>query len=265
VLRFLLAHPAIDVNITTSQGNRCLYVLMMKREDRKILPILEILLQRSDIQVNAKNYLGRTAFWFACRHACVETVARLLQHPTIDPLQEDQDGITPLMLACIKGNFKIVSLLVQSGKITPEHWVQRSNSVIVDPHWKEFAALSSLEIAERGSHEAILRCARQAIGAAALRPSETRILPETLDTKAGNKPDAESLGRILNETVGEEASIDWFVGEWVDIPKMPEPRSQGRMPIYNALMPAMELSYNQGFNSRKSRSTRARSRTETFF
>ena len=44
-------------------------------------------------------------------------VKLLLKHPTIDVNTEDLNGDTPLIIACIEGDFEVVELLLEQPNI----------------------------------------------------------------------------------------------------------------------------------------------------
>ena len=74
---------------------------------------LEMLLGHPDINPNQQSlYSGRTALHMAARYQSADSVKLLLAHPDIDPSIENNDGYTPLELACFIGRRdEVVELL----------------------------------------------------------------------------------------------------------------------------------------------------------
>ena len=74
---------------------------------------LEMLLGHPDINPNQQSfYSGRTALHMAARYKSADSVKLLLAHPDIDPSIENNDGYTPLELACFIGRRdEVVELL----------------------------------------------------------------------------------------------------------------------------------------------------------
>jgi len=103
----------------------------------RLLSFTKILLERKDIDVNAKDDLGWTALAYAARYHGPETrfIELLLKHPDIDVNCQDNNGWTPLMNACryvVQGEscFAVVKMLLGHRNINPNIQNTRSKSAL---------------------------------------------------------------------------------------------------------------------------------------
>src|SRR5205085_1073994 len=74
--------------------------------------IVELLLQRPEVQINLKNHMGWTALSKAAFASHVEVVRLLLARPESEVNFVDQDRQTPLFHAASAGNLEVVRLLL---------------------------------------------------------------------------------------------------------------------------------------------------------
>lgn len=84
------------------------------------LPILEILLKKSNISINQCDFFGQTALWLAVRFRRLDMVAKLISHPNfrIDHKSFFLSRSSPLYLASKyvnRGRQEIFELLLRSG------------------------------------------------------------------------------------------------------------------------------------------------------
>jgi ankyrin repeat protein len=119
VVKSLLGRSSIDVNIKggeigTNRTNRTAlaWAIIYKRER-----VAELLLMKSDIDVNLKYEGGRTALMLAVKGNCEIIVWELVKRREIDLNEQDGEGQTALMLAVRDGNTWMVSLLLEQKNI----------------------------------------------------------------------------------------------------------------------------------------------------
>ena len=121
-LKLLISNPYIDVNGYTDLT----FLLSMSRGNTELV---EILLQRSDLDINKVNSRGETALFIAASEGCSEIVEMLLGKKEIDVNRESKEwyekttsniihiGRTALYMATIKNHTRVVQLLVQRSEI----------------------------------------------------------------------------------------------------------------------------------------------------
>ena len=78
---------------------------------------VNLLLERSDINVDSKDFLGRTPLSYAAGSGGVETVKLLLERSDVNVNSKDTDDRTPLSYAVESGNEKSVILLVERSDV----------------------------------------------------------------------------------------------------------------------------------------------------
>ncbi|KAH1903478.1 hypothetical protein KXW02_006842 [Aspergillus fumigatus] len=125
VVRYLLAlnktpinyqdrdeHPDVDVNLRTDELGDGQSLLHCAVNQQCVDPeIMKALLARPDINVNARDYSGRTPLAFAAFNGEAELVKLLLQRHDVDVFPQDRFGDTPLLLAAKEGEIHIVNML----------------------------------------------------------------------------------------------------------------------------------------------------------
>jgi len=141
-LRDLLARPGIDIDAQQVDGTTPLYraglagnaeavqllldrganvnnrnndnrwtILMCASAENRVA-IIERLLRRREIEVNAADEIQNTALHIAAARGHTETVRLLLQHPDIQVNLRDYMGWTPLSKAAFGGHLEVVRLLL---------------------------------------------------------------------------------------------------------------------------------------------------------
>lgn len=114
IARLLISHPKIIVNAANDvEGNTPLH--NSSRLGYK--HVVELLLARHDVDVNAQNYNGETALSQASRWGVEDTVKHLLSHPKVELNKKDNGGRTPLGLAAENGEEGVVKLLLSKHSI----------------------------------------------------------------------------------------------------------------------------------------------------
>ncbi|SPO04187.1 uncharacterized protein DNG_06870 [Cephalotrichum gorgonifer] len=111
VVRVLLDHDDVDPNIADNDGHTPLTrAAIYDAED-----IVRILLQSSRVtDHDCKDVDGRTPLWWAARKDRLSTGEVLLSHGRVDIDCEDNEGVTPLMVATNFGHTHFVKLMQQS-------------------------------------------------------------------------------------------------------------------------------------------------------
>ena len=86
---------------------------------RSIDKFFELLLREAKLDANAKNNDGDTPLHLACRSEKHSLVQLLVREAKLDANAKNNDGDTPLHLACRRENFSLVQLLVRDGRCNP--------------------------------------------------------------------------------------------------------------------------------------------------
>lgn len=80
--------------------------------------VIDLLLARKDIDVNARNMHGETALWHAVYAGRMCAVTRLLQRQDLDiDVTDTFHKMTPFTLAVAHGHLDIAKILLDSGKV----------------------------------------------------------------------------------------------------------------------------------------------------
>ena len=115
IVQLLLSHPDtnIDVNDKSDTGITALMLSCMPYSPKeKNVDIVKLLLSFPNIESNARNYQGRTAFNIACYYGFTDAVKIFLSNSTIDFNARTEKGNTAFMTACATGRKDIVELLL---------------------------------------------------------------------------------------------------------------------------------------------------------
>jgi ankyrin repeat protein len=82
--------------------------------------ILRLLLDRTDVRVNARCELGQTPIALVCSRypqgAPLESIQMLLSDPRVDTTIGDRHGSTPFWSAAFYGRVRVLELLIASGR-----------------------------------------------------------------------------------------------------------------------------------------------------
>jgi len=106
-IKILLNHPEIGVNLTDDDGNTAFTTAA------PTLQLLELIAERDDVDINARNNLGDTALIRTARNGhCPKAVRFLLGLKGININAVNNDGDSALMCAAAAGNTDIVLLLL---------------------------------------------------------------------------------------------------------------------------------------------------------
>ena len=128
MVRLLLGHEDIDPNgnglntplgCAVLNGNTKIVELLLGHKD--INPNLACLNYDHKISYLLPNYrvdgIGNTPLYLACLKGNTKIVRFLLDHKDINPNIENSDGDTPLHYACCNGHTEIVKLLLERNDI----------------------------------------------------------------------------------------------------------------------------------------------------
>jgi len=63
-------------------------------------------------RVNQTNEWGQTSLWLACYYGRAKVLERLLLDPRVDANLPDRENVSPLWIACARGNMQAVSILL---------------------------------------------------------------------------------------------------------------------------------------------------------
>lgn len=130
VMKTLLKYPDIDVNIRSNLGNNVLHkiisckikknnesdnenVYFVLNDNIKGVDNIKLLLDNSDIDINAQNNSNETALINAVKKNLNDIVKLLLSHPSININLSDIDGKIALDYAKENKNTEIINLLLE--------------------------------------------------------------------------------------------------------------------------------------------------------
>jgi len=108
VVELLLAHPSTDVNIQTEHGQSPLITAVKNGNNTSVA----LLLERPDLNVNVQNDRGETALMLAVSRERVLMTTYLLAREDINPNLLDIHGDTALMKAVIYKSYGALNLLL---------------------------------------------------------------------------------------------------------------------------------------------------------
>lgn len=107
-----LAAEGIDLNISFPESKDTILIRALKQKD---IYLIRKLLKRKDVDIN-RVVSGTTAFRWAIKwNASLEIIELFLQRADLDINSSGKDGMTPLMYAIEQQNKKLVSLLLDAG------------------------------------------------------------------------------------------------------------------------------------------------------
>ncbi|MBL0318808.1 MAG: ankyrin repeat domain-containing protein [Alphaproteobacteria bacterium] len=109
IVEQLLKRPDINVNAADIY-NRTPLNIACDRGDKEII---EQLLANESINVNAADIYNRTPLYMACQSGNKEVVERLLKRDDINVNAPNAQGFTPLHIACHSGNKELAELLLE--------------------------------------------------------------------------------------------------------------------------------------------------------
>ena len=110
----------VDVNVKDNAGaNFAIKYAARQRKKRNGkcasgIQLLEELLLCPNLDVNNKDWEGKTAFMWSCINGSWEVAERLLTVPGVDLNHRDKLGMTAFMWSCFYGRKEIVELLLKN-------------------------------------------------------------------------------------------------------------------------------------------------------
>jgi len=115
IVKLLLQHPEIDVNLRDSTGKSA----MMYALNSPNIEILEFLAKEKNVKINQLNHNGVNIFMYSCSNGCLNLVKILLSRVDLDINLKCVSGFadTGLMRACMRGHVEIVKLLLENENI----------------------------------------------------------------------------------------------------------------------------------------------------
>lgn len=139
ILRFLLEHTEVDVNIKNRYDQTPL--LLTAREGHEAA--VRVLLERDDVDVNFKSYNGQTPLSLAAEEGHEAVVRLLLERNDVDINSKEASNSTPLAQAAYHGHKGVVELLLEHDE--------------VDVNLKNFIGTTPLTWAAKFGHEAVVK------------------------------------------------------------------------------------------------------------
>lgn len=126
MVKLLLAHPDIDVNVQDADGNTPLHRIQQNSSRTKARNILKLLLDHPNINVNIQNNKGNTplhtrigynqnCYLFSSPNAL--PIKALLAHHTININAQNNKGDTPLHVAIRNLEIEVIQLLLAHSDI----------------------------------------------------------------------------------------------------------------------------------------------------
>ena len=114
VSSLLRDHPEITVNWTNSDYSQWTPLHIASLEGH--VEVVKLLLAHPKINVNVKDWNGRTSLLFGCWEGQVSVVGVLLKDPPVDVMLHDNEGCTPLWWASRYGKHQVIERLIASGR-----------------------------------------------------------------------------------------------------------------------------------------------------
>ena len=110
VSSLLRDHPDINVNWTDEYQEAALHITSLYGH----VEIVKLLLAHPTINVNLRNSDGKTPLSYGCSYESVVEV--LLKDPRVDVTFDDSRGCAPLWKASYNGEYELVEWLIASGR-----------------------------------------------------------------------------------------------------------------------------------------------------
>ena len=125
VLRLLLEHPSIEVNLADDEGYTALHrasrgIIRFKGEGKSVTRSIEpvrLLLANPSIEVNCKESFEELTPLMMTTKGPLDIFELLLSDPRIDVNSADRNGMTALMLSLLLCNVKAVKLLLDDKRV----------------------------------------------------------------------------------------------------------------------------------------------------
>mmetsp|Transcript_25180 Transcript_25180/g.42156 ORF Transcript_25180/g.42156 Transcript_25180/m.42156 type:complete len:345 (+) Transcript_25180:368-1402(+) len=109
MVKMLVTHPDIDVNIAMQDGATPLYIAACRGD----VDVVRQLMTHPEVDVNAATQMGFTPVYFAAQEGHWEVVEQLMEHPLLDVNKPMPDGATPLYIAAQEGHWEAVRELLE--------------------------------------------------------------------------------------------------------------------------------------------------------
>ena len=110
---FMKDNPSLNVNRRESWSSS---TALHRACDWGRKGVVKLLLAHPDIDVNVKNKAGETPLSLGCESGKVSVVQLLLKDPRVDVASVDKNDCTPLWTASYCGRLKVVEWLIASGR-----------------------------------------------------------------------------------------------------------------------------------------------------
>ena len=152
----LLKHPDIDISLKNKKGQDALFIALSV-SNPKIAKMLKDYKRGVDRRegarvnnevntesvsdINARDENGNTPLMLACQEKNIKEVEELLQHPDIDVNAQSQQGNTALIYACRTGKTEIVENLINRPDIDVNIQDKQGNTALI---WASFCGLSTV-------------------------------------------------------------------------------------------------------------------------
>jgi serine/threonine-protein phosphatase 6 regulatory ankyrin repeat subunit B len=109
IVRVLLSCDGIDVNLGRADGVTPLYAAC----DRGWTEVVKLLAMQEDLDPNLTTNDGATCLWVASQNGHLDVVRHLLLRKDLN-VNLAKNCVTPLFTACLRGNVRVVQLLLSS-------------------------------------------------------------------------------------------------------------------------------------------------------
>ena len=113
VSSLLRNHPEINVNWTNPDNQ---FTALHRASPDGDSEVVKLLLAHPNISVNLKDSIGQTSLSKGCEKGRVSVVRLLLKDPRVDVTLDDNRGRTPLWRASQYGNREVIEWLIASGR-----------------------------------------------------------------------------------------------------------------------------------------------------
>jgi len=114
VSTLLRDHPGINVNWTNKEQYQ--WTPLHAASNHGHVEVVKLLLAHPNIDVNLKSAGGQTPLSFAGRNGHASVVKLLLKDPRVNITLDDDNGCTPLDWASLNGRHKVIEWFIASGR-----------------------------------------------------------------------------------------------------------------------------------------------------
>lgn len=114
IASLLISHSNTNINTTRIDGYSALHLACISGNRKAV----KLLLSRPDVDINLKSANAVTPIWLASYENHPAIVKLLIKNPSVDlDTFDTSQELSPLHVACMKGNLEIVKLLIETERV----------------------------------------------------------------------------------------------------------------------------------------------------